>query len=174
MLLAAFAALLCGIAIGSVVVWWASRRDPPEPVTGRLLIPVAPELEKAHLQTHGNRPLDNVTRSEITRLLQTGRRMEAVRLLHASTDLSLLQAKARIEEWADAVEQRMVAQAYADAAANVEHHEIDEALADELREMLQRRFGRIRALKLLRRRTTMRLADAFEYVDTSRHRSPLD
>lgn len=170
MLLAALAALLCGIAIGSVVVWWASRREPPEPVTGRLLIPVAPELEKAHLQTRGNRPLDNVTRSEITRLLQTGRRMEAVRLLHASTDLSLLQAKARIEEWADAVEQRMIAQAYADAA-NLEHDEVDEALADELREMLQRRFGRVRALKLLRRRTTMRLADAYDYLDMLRRGS---
>jgi hypothetical protein len=31
--------------------------------------------------------------------------------------------------------------------------------------MLGFRFGRWRALKLLRRRTTMRLMDAFDYID---------
>ncbi|TNC33690.1 hypothetical protein [Mumia zhuanghuii] len=167
MVVAAFTALVCGIGIGAVVVWWASRRDPPEPVTGRVLIPVAPELAEAQLHTLGNRPLDNVTRSEITRLLQTGRKMEAVRLLHGSTDMSLLQAKARIEEWSDAVERRLIAQAYADAA-DLDHAEVDEVLAEDLRAMLGFRFGRWRALKLLRRRTTMRLMDAFDYIDSLR------
>ncbi|MFD1827226.1 MULTISPECIES: hypothetical protein [Mumia] len=170
MLLAAFAALLCGIALGGVLVWWSSRREPPEPVTGRRLTPIAPELKQAQLDTRGNRPVDDVTRSEITRLLQTGRKMEAIRLLHASTDMSLLQAKARVEEWSDAVERRLIAQAYADAR-DLAHDEIDEALADDLRELLGLRLGRWRALKLLRRRTTMRLADAFDYIDTIRRTS---
>ncbi|MGH1565089.1 hypothetical protein [Mumia sp. DW29H23] len=167
MLLAVIAAVLSGVAIGALLMWWGGRRETPEPVAARRLTPVAPELKHAKLNTRGNRPVDEVTRSEITRLLESGRKMEATRLLHASTDMSLLQAKARVEEWSEAVERRLIERAYADAS-NLDHAEVDSDLADDLRRLLAFRWGRWRALKLLRRRTTMRLVDAWDYLSSLR------
>ncbi|WP_370615061.1 hypothetical protein [Mumia sp. Pv 4-285] len=170
MLVAVVAAVLSGIAIGALLMWWTGRREPPEPIAARHLTPIAPEVRQATLWTQGNRPVDQVTRAEISRLLESGRKMEAIRLLHGSTNLSLLAARSRVDEWSVLIERRLIQQAY-DDASDLDHAEVDETLAGDLREIAQFRWGRWRALKLLRRRTTMRLVDAWDYVETL-HRRP--
>jgi ribosomal protein L7/L12 len=167
MLLGVVAAVLLGVGLGALLMRWVGRREAPEPMAARRLTSVAPEVRAAPLHTRGNRPVDEVTRAEITRLLQGGRKMEAIRLLHASTDMSLLQAKARVEEWSEAIARRLIKQAYEDAS-DLDHAEVDEVLAEDLREILQYRGGRWRALRLLRRRTTMRLVDAWDYLESIR------
>ncbi|KAA1418094.1 hypothetical protein FE697_019780 [Mumia zhuanghuii] len=163
MLVAVIAAVLSGVAIGALLMWWTGRRETPEPLAARQLAPVAPEVRQATLWTQGNRPVDLATRSEISRLVEGGRKMEAIRLLHASTNLSLLAARSKVDEWSVAIERRLIQRAYEDAS-ELDHAEVDETLAADLQEIAQFRWGRWRALKLLRRRTTMRLVDAWDYA----------
>ncbi|WP_100415390.1 hypothetical protein [Mumia flava] len=169
MVTAVVVALVAGIALGALLVWFSSRAAArvPEATIGRRLPAVAPGLRAGSVITSENTVVDEVTLAEMTRLLTEGKRLEATRLLHVRTGLTLLAAKSQVAEWETVLGvERATERAHA-ALRPLDHPEVSDAIAEQVRELLGR--GKtFKAMKLLRSRTTMRLTTAAHYIDTVR------
>jgi ribosomal protein L7/L12 len=100
------------------------------------------------------RPLDDATTLEISDLIASNRKIEAIKRLRDATGAGLVEAKERVDAWDVA----------APAAPAPEPSAVLDDLAVEARRVRDS-SGAIHAIKLVRERTGWGLADAKAYVD---------